>query len=70
MPHVPLILLAFIFLTAIGTIISALSRYDPFNPLYTFLSLLSLYMVGTRNETIGGIATFLMNEDIAEEFFG
>jgi CHASE2 domain-containing sensor protein len=70
MPHVALILLAFFILTILGTVVSAWFRYDPFNSLYTFLSLLSLYMVGARNETIGGVATFLMNEDIAEEFFG
>jgi len=70
MPHVAIMSIAFLLLIMVGVGVSYLNRDDPFNTLYTFLSLLGLYFVGARNETIGGIATFIMNEDLAEEFFG
>jgi len=69
MPHVVIILLVFIFLISTATIISFFCRFDPFNFLYTFLSFLSLYLVFASSEITNGIATFIMNKDVAGEFF-
>lgn len=69
MPHVAIIFLAFVSLTLIATLISYVSRYDPFNFLYTFLSSLPIYLLLTSNQITGGLATFIMNKDVAGEYF-
>jgi len=69
MPHVAITFLAFVFLTVIATIFSFCFRFDPFNFLYTFLSGLSLYLLLASNEITEGLATFIMNKDVAGEYF-
>ena len=69
MPHVAIAFLALIILAALAATLSIWSRYDPFNFLYTFLSLLSLYFVLASSTISRGFTTFILNKDVAEEFF-